>query len=183
MKAVQRLAVEDRGFVNEFVGLHAATEVRDYLRDFAEVHHATANRLGAEPTNFWGQAAESTESASDASGATVTIHSPGIGRVDHDVDIYPTGGKQWLTIPANAAAYGNRYLVGTAERARFDKDGNLLPPKNPGAPLYVFVKQAHLKQDRALLPSDDALMAAAIEGADEGISLLMQKAERQTTPA
>jgi hypothetical protein len=186
LNVLAKYSPEERQFVNGFIGKHVQVEVRDYLRDHVATRHASAEKLGAEPTNFWGPAVRSVESPEALSttpgDATITIFGPGIGRADHDVDIYPTGGKQWLTIPANAAAYGNRFLVGTAERAHFDSAGNLLPPRVAGAPLYIFAKEAHLRQDRTLLPSDADIMAAAIEGAAEGIDAIIQKAsgEQQT---
>jgi hypothetical protein len=181
LAALAKYDAESRTFVNGYIGRAMQNEVRDYLRNIAQTRHATAESLGATPTGFWGFASENVGRPDalsiDADGVTVTVMSPGIGRADHDVDIFPGPGKQWLTIPANAAAYGNRFLVGTAERARF-KDGVMLPPKNPDAPLYVFTKEVHQKQDRSLLPSDAELKAAAREGAADGIDALIRRAQR-----
>lgn len=174
---------DERRFVNQFIGEHVQSGVRDYLRDNVATRHTTAERLGASPTNFWGPAIRSVSQPDavqhEPDGVSVTIISPGISRVDHDVTIKPGEGKQWLTLPVNAPAYGNRYEIGVAERARFDKDDNLLPPTKPGAPLYLFVKEAHLKQDRTLLPSDAAIEAAALEGAAEGVDALITKLESE----
>jgi hypothetical protein len=154
---------------------------RRHLIGLAATRHATANKLGAQPTHFLASAAAAAAQpqalSADASGATITIGHPGIGRVGHDVDIRPTGGRQFLTIPISADAYGHRIRQG--ENPRFaqgffftSKNGNLLYGIKDGKtlhPLYALETEVHLKQDRTLLPSDQEILHTALAALQDGL--------------
>lgn len=96
--------------MNEFIAGRALSVTRDHLIEQAKGRHKTANRLGAQPTDHLLLAAESQnlKGMSDAGGVTIGITSPGIGRAFHPLDIKPSAGKKYLTIPATAEAYGRR---------------------------------------------------------------------------
>lgn len=98
--------LSDRSGVNEAISKHARAITREYLLVLAETKHATAARLGADPTGHLSRAAENTSATFDAQAATVTVKSPGISRAARDVTITPTGGRQWLTLPMISYAYG-----------------------------------------------------------------------------
>lgn len=169
---------------------------RRYLIALAATRHATANKLGAQPTHFLASAAEAAAQpqalSADATGATITIIHPGIGRAGHDVDIRPTAGRQFLTIPISADAYGQRIMQG--ENPRFpkgffftSKNGNLLYGIKAGPnihPLYALKTEVHLKEDRTLLPSDREIGRTAfaslqrdLEKAGQGQGAQIQRRE------
>jgi hypothetical protein len=152
-----------------------------HLLGLAATRHGTANKLGAQPTHFLASAAAAAAQPealrADASGATISITHPGLGRAGHEVDIRPTGGRQYLTIPVSAEAYGQTMMHGGTPRfpkAFFftSKNGNLLYGVKTGRtihPLYALKTEVHLKQDRTLLPSDREITQTAISTLQAGL--------------
>jgi hypothetical protein len=162
---------------------------RKHLISIAGSRHDTAGRLGATPTGFWGYAAEAASRpqalSADSAGATLTIVHPGIGRAGHDVTITAgtqTPGATLLTIPIYGEAYGKRIFKG--ENPRFpggfwftSKKGNkiyAIPQEGYHTnaagkkvrnlkPLYLGLPSVTLKQDRTLLPSDEDILAVALD--------------------
>lgn len=169
-------------------GLHVAMAargerlMRDYLRAIAPGRHATANRLGARPTGILEKAAESPEGRGSVDGATVTIR-PGevLSRTFGEVTIRPTGGKRYLTIPVAAEAYGRRarefddlkfIRIGPQQipvLARRMANGNMVV-------YYALAREVKQKQDRTLLPSDDAILEEMESAAGD---VLLASWERQ----
>ncbi len=147
---------------------------RRHLLGLAATRHATAHKLGAQPTHFLasaaGAAALPQALSADATGATITIVHPAIGRAGHDVVIRPTGGRQFLTIPISADSYGLR--INQGDNPRFpkaffftSKKGHLLYGVKAGQtihPLYALKTEVRLKQDRTLLPSDQEIRQTAL---------------------
>lgn len=187
--------LSDAALLHEHMAGRSENAVRDYLRDSAQFRHATADRLGATPTGHLERAAESVASTFDAAGAYITVTSPGIGRAFHDVTIVPVNGGKYLTIAANAAAYGRRAGSFIDLRLAFFKGGTLALVKaeqssirgrrrsgydteragakdGRGSIYYWLVKEVHQKQDRSLMPSDAEMAAAAQEGALDYLRLL-----------
>jgi|SRR5581483_8260944 len=168
--------------MNELVRDRARELTRNHLVAIAETRHATAERLGAQPTGHWAQAAEKTTSEADEEGATISIEQPGIGRAAHDVTIVPGGGKKYLTIPAIAAAYGKRAVTvpDLTVLIRW-KDGErravalIQAEGKPGAGTvwYWLVKSVFQPQDRSLLPSDEQYRLAALQGVREYVDQLL----------
>lgn len=195
--AGQMLAKIDAGLIareelHQDIATREESVVREYLQSLAQTRHKTADRLGAMPTGHLERAAESVSSDSDASGATVTVTSPGITRAFRDITITPGAGKKYLTIPATAEAYGKRAgafsdlrlqffgkglmglvkaeqsAIATRARSGFDTQRNSrrapLLDAGRGDVYYWLKKSVKQKQDRTLLPSDATLQAAAEEG-------------------
>ena len=139
-------------------------KTRDHLAALAASRHTTANRLGATPTGHLEEAARAVEDApltADVASASFVINHPGLSRAFHDVHIVPTGGKQFLTIPLNAIAYGRR--AGEFAKVVFNPGpGNV--PQDIAA--YLLVRSVTQKQDRSLLPSDSEWKEAAIDAAE-----------------
>ena len=85
--------------------------IAQYITENGKNRHATARRLGAEPTNAYEATASGIETVSDDAGGGIVI-TEGVPEVFcntfEDVLITPAPGKQWLTIPNVAAAYGKR---------------------------------------------------------------------------
>jgi hypothetical protein len=172
-----------RARLNRWIGTDEQLLVRDHFLALQGSRHASASRLGAQPTNYWGKAAESVSQAdalsAGAESAVVSIAAPGIVRAVRDVDIHPTGGRQYLSIPIASEAYGNRMLKG--EGSRFpkgffitSKKGNLLFVERVGEgktaqlhPLYLMKPSVHQPQDRTLLPSDAQILNTARKATGE----------------
>lgn len=146
---------------------------REYLAGLALVKHTTALRLGGAPTGELARAATKVASYADASSARVQFGSPLLARAFRDLTIKPGAGKKYLTIPVSGAAYGLkiasfqrkygklRFLGrpgGAARVAALFERG-----RKVGTAHYLLVKEVHQKQDRTLLPSDDAYWERAAE--------------------
>jgi hypothetical protein len=160
---------EQQAAIHARIAAQAGELTRNYLVEMAQTRHDTARELGASPTGFWAAAAESVESRSDAAAATVSIQSPGIGRVDHDVTISREDGGM-LTIPVAARAYGVRAAELSREVQMFilhsKTTGNTFlaarQAEKTDKPelMYLLVPEVFQKQDRSLLPSDEAYLGA-----------------------
>lgn len=171
--------LEDRHSLNARIGLAAKARTRAHLAELALTKHGTATRLGAQPTGHFREAAESVNMAADAEGAELRIsHRGGLTRAVRDVEIKPTGGRRFLTLPVHAAAYGRR--VAEVERAlgarlfRPYRKGagkiraKALAARAPGGGLvflYALRESTFQDQQRDLLPSDEEYSLAAKEGA------------------
>ena len=154
---------------------------RHLSENAAPKRHATADRLGANRTGFLEEGARSGVTPhATADEAEVLIRVPGISRAFRDLTVTP---KNWdyLTIPADAVAYGRRAskvralgfsifrppakgakLVSKDPR-KFSDYKNILMGSSDGEvkTLYSLAKSAHLRQDRGLLPSDDEISSTA----------------------
>lgn len=165
LATVQRVrnALAKRGPLHARIAGNVEKFTADYVFKISAYRHKSAERLGAKPTGFLERAARSIESSHDDEGATLSFpRNSGLGRAFGDVEIRPGPGKKYLTIPVNAAAYGRSarefqdllaLRVGprnTLILARRIKGKKILET------LYVLVKGVTIKQDRKLLPSDEA---------------------------
>ena len=169
--------------LNEAMGMRAQNLTRDHLLAIAQSRHTSAERLGAQPSGHWAQAAEKTSMQADASSATVTISHPGIGRAMHDVTILPKG--KCLTIPLIARAYTLRaasvwesegLFVAKAKSGGGSKAvAGKLNADGKFEAWYLLVPSVHQAQDRTLLPSDEEYSLAAKEGANDYVSFLLTK--------
>lgn len=149
-----------------------AEKVREHLVTVSRERHATATRLGANQTHFWESAARGVAvGAVDESGGNVALKHPGIARAFRDVEIKPGPGKKFLTIPLVAEAYGRRAADIWQEWGLFiprRKTGEkgIIASKSPlglVTPFYLLVKGVTQKQDRTLLPTDDAIRTTAVQ--------------------
>ncbi len=145
------------------------TVVDNHLASYAITHHATANRLGASPTNNIEDAKVTAESG--AGGARVTVAAKGIRRALGPVVIRPRN-KAALTLPVAALAYG--HTVADLKRsgvAVFRPKGRnyLAYRENPKSQfstvLYILAKRAVLKHEPGLLPDAATLAANATDAA------------------
>jgi hypothetical protein len=137
---------------------------RDYLGKIAVERHKTADSLGARPTGILSRAAESPEYSATGEKVVLTIR-PGevLARAFRDVEIFPRNGRKWLTIPIHRRSYGKRagefkdiFFLWIAEASSAflverAANGNLIF-------LYLLVRKVMQKQDRTLLPSDEAYL-------------------------
>ena len=166
----RRLEPSARAGLHQAIAAEVQQTVRSHLRVYALAHHATASRLGAQPTDNLEDA--SVSETSDSSGATVSIAAMGIRRALGPVTIRPRT-KAALTIPVAALAYGRTvaYLKNSGYDIFRAKGKNFLATtegKGKDAkivPLYILAKQATLKHEPDLLPSRDTLVRNALAAA------------------
>lgn len=168
--------LEDMTRLHEMMGERVENLMRRYLAQIATERHKTADALGATPTGILSRAAESPESRGTREAAVITLRPAEIlARAFHDVEIVPRAGKQWLTIPINKETYGKRagefddlFFIYNSESntgllARRAANANLIP-------MFLLVRKVTQKQDRTLLPSDEAILAE-MEAAAEDLLL------------
>lgn len=159
--ALQRLrgGLADRAQLHARIAGSAERMVKRYGRETAGSQHRTATRLGAAPTRHLEKAYNDIESKSDGSGAFLLV--PRASRLRAafgDYIVSPGSGKKYLTIPANAAAYGRR--AREFEDLVFMRVGPRMTPvlarKTEGGMeiMYFLTKSARIKQDRDLIPFD-----------------------------
>lgn len=167
----KRLEPGARAGLHQNIADRVQTIVDNHLADYALAHHATASRLGAQPTGNLEDA--SVSATSDSSGATVTVAAFGIRRALGDVTIRPKE-KAALTIPIAALAYGRKvdYLESHGVEVFRPKGKNYLATTEGDGklvPLYILVKRATLKHEPKLLPTRETLAANALEAARDFI--------------
>lgn len=166
-----RRGLADRSQLHAAMAVDMVNITRDYLTK--DARHATAQRLGAQPTGFRALSAKFLEADSDAEAAIMRIpRSTGLGRAFSDILILPGSGRTYLTIPATAETYGKvvrDFPEGTFKFAIFQgakpfptltwaEDGGTHKKGDVAWYLRRSVKQ---KQDRTLLPSDTAYQEIA----------------------
>lgn len=139
--------------------------VRGHLARLGSWKHMTAARLGAQPTGILGDAATRTTSNATSEYGEVTIPTPAVSRAFHDVEIRPRSGT-YLTIPASSTSYGRRAAVLAGLGWKIYRPGKarvLMGKLGDDEPklLYYLVTSVHQRQDRSLLPSDEAMKQSA----------------------
>jgi len=100
-------ALQDRAGLNRAAADAVSDTVRDHLVTLAGSRHKTASELGASPSGFWERMRNSVDVAASAEAGTVSLPREMALRYFGGT-VRPTGGKQYLTIPAMAEAYGKR---------------------------------------------------------------------------
>ena len=175
---IRALGPEDRCKLNESAARRLWSDIRVHLEREAGRRHGTAQRLGAQPLRHLEEAAQSTEWTADAEAAAVTVHSPGISRVFHPLQLAPKR-AQSLTIPVHWLGYGQSASeVSAAYRLFRPKGKDYLMADVEGTPtvIYLLRKQVTVPQDRSLLPSDAELEKAAKKGYKDAIRLVVDTA-------
>ena len=169
--------------------------VKDHLDEMAATRHKVADRLGAEHTRYLefasgrvagsktGQTTEIT-AESDSSATISILNTPGLTRAYHDLDIAPTKGKKWLTIPISRVSYGNRVadLRGMGRRVfRMGRSRVLAVSDETGKgkarPVYALVKSVRIPRDRGLLPTRAQLVAKGREKIAEALEVAAMLAD------
>lgn len=178
----------DRVRVSRAMGGEVRGLIVRHLTELGNSRHTTAQRLGARPTGYIAQLAENFDQSStvavDADGVSISMRHPVIARALRDITIVPTGGKQFLTIPLNALAYGRR--VGEFEKFRLVRqggdhrgpEGKKDKPYDNSLPAWLLVRSVTQKRDPSLLPTLDEITTAAATGAGAEIKALLTEAQR-----
>lgn len=171
--ALQTLLAElgDAGRVAIHQGAAAQLEadVQKHILSAARDRHSSAESLGAFPTGHLSDAAMSVAAESDADSGRVSISSPGFKRVFGDLVIKPRE-KRALTIARDALSYGRTVAEVKAMGVPvFRPPGkDYLATSVKGGTLrvlWLLRGSVTLKQDRGLLPEDDALAQSSNTGA------------------
>lgn len=177
-----RATVADRRAIAEQIGREVMNLCKEYVANDAPNRHATAQKLGANPTGFLGSAIDAIHYTATDAAVIIDFSSPWFASVGHDVHIAPGPGKKFLAIPIATSAYGVR-LQGNFNGGKFFKGPNgglfygMPYPGNEKVlqPLYILVPFVDQKQDRTRLPSDDEIM--------ESIRLALREAVEQRIAA
>jgi len=152
--------LSDRRVLHASIATEATEMTRDYLTGLNR--HRTANSLGAEPTGFRDRNAVSLQPLSNGTAAYILIpRNTGLGQAFGDQLIIPGTGKTYLTIPACARTYGKGvrdFPEGTFEFSilHAHRIFPVLKFKDTGEIGYWLRKSVTKKQDRSLLPSNEA---------------------------
>ena len=181
---VAALGPEGRKTLNAGAAANLFAVVRDHIRRDAARRHATARKLGAAPTGHLEKAAGSVQKASDETGATVSVSSPGFGRVFRALHVRPVRARS-LTIPVHALGYGRRASEVAAAHPLFrpkGKDYLMADIDGEATVIYLLRRAVTVPQDRTLLPSDADLDRAAKQGYKEAIRLSLEAAAAAPEP-
>ena len=172
--------LSDRSQLHAAIATEATEMTREYLQGLGR--HGTADRLGAAPTNFRERNAVSLQPSCDQSAAYIIIpRNTGLGRAFHDVVIVPGSGKTYLTIPACARTYGKvvrDFPEGTFkfEVLHAHRPFPVLKFVDNGEIGYWLKRKVCQKQDRTLLPSNDAWGEVARRTSIAYVNKIMQQA-------
>lgn len=161
--------------------------VMRHVYAYARTHHASAHRLGAQPTGHMEDAVDSISYGPDGNGtASVTIPIPGFSRVFGDVTITPKNAKA-LTLPINSISYGRRagemrhlgFTLFKFGKKEGGQNGVLYGYRDGDdhiEPLYALKGRVRLRQDRTMLPGDKEMSAAAQDGMMDAIEAARRSA-------
>lgn len=143
--------------------------VAERIREHLRVKNQEPNKLNAPKTNFYAQARDATFTEVSETDAIIYIAKDGIRQRYFGGTINPVKAKA-LTIPVHPAAHGRtaREFGGELRFIAINR-GNLIGLLKAGedaaAPvLFLLVKQVKQDPDPTVLPTDDQLRAAAVEG-------------------
>lgn len=188
----------------ERIAQAAAPAVLNRVRShFFALNRERPNKLGGKRTNFFNQAARSTHSRVTGGNLIIGISHVGIRQRLQGGRIRPTGGRRYLTVPAIAEAYATR--AGEWNNLKFgfafDGKGKMRPAlveaqhtalkfgskrkdgsrtmkatvKEGGRAVFWLVRQVTQRPDPAVIPSNDELRTAALEGAGKYFDLVVKR--------
>jgi hypothetical protein len=157
--------LQDRSGMHARMAMDSKQFTSDYLMQTPR--HKTADRLGASPTGFRARNAQALQATSDSTQAILRIpRRTGLGRAFQDIVIVPGAGRTYLTIPGDARTYGKvvrDFPEGTFKFAILyaHRPFPVLLFVSDGKVAYWLRRRVLQKQDRTLLPSDDAMREVA----------------------
>lgn len=102
--------MRDREAISRVAGVAGTQVLRDHFteREADPSSHTTAALLGARPVGLFAQFARGTHFETTADGVRLVVSHPAIMQRLKGGRILPTGGRRFLTVPANQFAYGRR---------------------------------------------------------------------------
>jgi hypothetical protein len=163
----------------------AGTEVQritaEHIARLRRAPDSFASRLGLPTSGHYAQASEKVSASSaltsGAAGATLTISHRGFARAFRSLHIVPRSAKA-LAIPVHKLAAGHRAAELWDRMNLFIPKGSRVIAATMGGvvtPMYVLCRSVTQKQDRSLLPSDEAFHAAAVAGARGWLNMALRK--------
>ena len=168
------LRPESRAEVYSVAGRAVMNHVQRHIRSYMRTKHGSAHARGARPTGHYEKGAAAITMTADQSGAEVRIPIPGLKRAWEDMPIRPGPGKDFLTLPKAAIAYGRKvtevralgwkvfrpaaqgaHLTQKSPRQYSEYQNIYLGYKGDEAPtlLYTLVDGVVQRRDPSLLPS------------------------------
>lgn len=176
-----RNALASRGPMHARMAVRGQQFTQDYLRGLKR--HRSAEMLGATPSGHMERSAAAVEARSDEETAMVVIpRRTGLGRAFSDVTLLPGSGRKFLTIPAHQTTY-NRvardFPEGMLKLAVIKSWKTFLAlvfttGTHKGEVAFWLRRSVKQKQDRSLLPSDDAYREIARRSAIEYLTNLLE---------
>lgn len=152
--------------------------IRQHLTDRSL--HTEPNRHGLPHSNYWHKAANTVKVEPQGGSKTIVSigpenddpNEPGQGVALHYYGgvVYPTGGRKALAIPISTEVAGknprevNKLTDGIALVWPKNSAHGFLKDENTNELLWLLVPKATIKADKTVLPTDDELVEAAIEG-------------------
>lgn len=158
---------------------------------FYNLNSSRANKLGGRRTQFYSQAAKSTQYQARSDGVTVSVNHVGIRQRLQGGTITPVKGK-YLTIPAIAEAYGKRarefdnlHFIPTrrggalvendATRVSFGKKGAKAKGETGGRVYYWLVPSVVQKPDPTVVPTESEIEATALLAVQKAYDRAMRR--------
>lgn len=190
----------------QIVKAAAPAVVNKVRRHFFDLNRERPNKLGGKRTNFWNQAARSTNSRVSGSDLVVSVNHVGVRQRLEGGQIRPTGGRRYLTVPAIAEAHGTR--AGEWSNLKFgfafDRQGNIRPAlieaqstalkfggkrkdgsrkvtataREGGGAVFWLLRRVTQRPDPTVIPSPQELREAAVDGVRRYFDLVVKRKGR-----
>lgn len=165
-KLLARLGAAGRRTLEGAAARPVADAVRRHLFALGTSRHATAQKLGATPTNIIGRTAENVAVRQGGEGTQVVVPHPMFRRAYHDIVIRPVRAKA-LAIPVSGEAYGKAPRSFANLFVWKSKKGNKFLARRDGKELslvYLLKEAVSQPKDPSLLPTEAELWSAAKRG-------------------
>ena len=193
------LRPESRAELFSVAGAAVKNAVQRHIRGYMRTKHHSANALGARPTGHYEKGAAAITMSADSSGAEVRIPIPGLRRAREDVEIRPGPGKDFLTLPKAAIAYGRKvaevralgwkvfrpaaqgaHMTQKSPRRYSEYQNIYLGYKGDEAPtlLYTLVGGVVQRRDPSLLPPQGEIAATGWDAIWKHIQKAVAKARQ-----
>lgn len=193
------LRPESRAEVYSVAGRAVMNHVQRHIRSYMHAKHHTAESLLARPTGHYEKGAAAITMTADSNGAEVRIPIPGLKRAWEDVQIRPGPGKDFLTLPKAAIAYGRKvaevralgwkvfrpaaqgaHMTQKSPRRYSEYQNIYLGYKGDEAPtiLYTLVDGVVQRRDPSLLPAQGEIAATGWDAIWKHIQKAVAKARQ-----
>ncbi len=162
-------------------------QTREHIAQAAQSRHKTAEKLGANPSQYLLNKAASVEAIGAPGRVLLSVSGEIFKRTFQPVTVTASAAKM-LTIPWTAEAYGKRagefgklfvYVSKHGDGAAF------LARREGGTMKFLFLlkRSVVLPQDRGLLPSEEDFFKTTEQTADEQLTLMKRKLETDSVAA